>query len=68
MTPVGPWLIPPARVAGTILEAELGNLATRYVGQFADAAARLDPDPAAVAHGLFLLAQAAEQRRKGADE
>jgi hypothetical protein len=49
------------------VEHELAELAAYHVGLFAGAASRLDGAaemPAIVAHGLFLMAQEAERRRR----
>jgi hypothetical protein len=50
------------------VERELAELAAYHAGLFCGAASRLDPDgqnlAARVAHGLFLLAEEAERRRR----
>jgi hypothetical protein len=53
------WIPAPT---GRILEAELHRLAQQCVEQFVAGAAALDDTPAAIAHGLFVLAQAAAER------
>lgn len=47
----------------TDLEQELRELAYYHAGLFSGAASRLDPDPAAIAHALFLLIEVAEDLR-----
>lgn len=46
------------------LEKELRALAHYHAGLFVGAASRLYPDPAAIAHALFLLIEVAEEQRQ----
>jgi hypothetical protein len=51
-------------VTGEDLERQLVALAGDHIRSFQAYAARIDADPALIAHALWLLAEAAENRRQ----